>query len=607
MAPNSNSAGHADHGGENGDIEPYLMTILSKKFEAITRDMTQSLLKSARSGVINSARDFSSAITLFDGRQVMIDEGLPAHLGNIQLIPEYTTDHFDEIERGDCFLTNSPYAGNSHHGDYTIHCPVFHGGDPLFWSINKAHQADVGAADPSAYLPEAETIYQEGPHFPSLRIQEDYTDKDDVVRFLKHNLRLGEEQWYGDYKAQVAAVRTGETELESLVDEYGVDTIRNFIDAWFDYGDRMMRREIEKLPETEISRTGHHDPIHNAPEGVPVTVAVSIDPDGGEITVDLSDNIENIPSGYNLCEATVVAAAYSIVFNNLDPNIPHNQGSISRINVELEEGNLVGKPEYPMGTALATSNVCDLLFNVGQAAFAELGEPFGVAEGNFGLKPHVAVIAGTDYRRDDKPFINQLIFSEGGGPAVHGHDGWLTYSIGPAAGVIYRDSIEIDEQKFPILFKRDEIIQNSAGAGQWRGSPGTVIEYESRADEIQLSYVGAAGPGYEPDGVLGGHQANPSRVIRRTDDGEEEMPLTNVPGTLEPGEVIVSELSGGGGYGDPTDRDPERVRDDVAAGVTSAERAREVYGVVVDTEGAEITIDWDQTDDRRARMQGGDE
>lgn len=101
------------------------MTVLSKKFEMVTREMTQTLLNSARSGVINSARDFSSPVTLYDGRQFMIDEGVPIHLGNVHLTPQYTLDHFDDISEGDCFLPNSPYAGNTHHGDYTLMVPVF--------------------------------------------------------------------------------------------------------------------------------------------------------------------------------------------------------------------------------------------------------------------------------------------------------------------------------------------------------------------------------------------------------------------------------------------------------------------------------------------------
>jgi len=590
------------------ELEPQLMTVLSKKFEMVTRDMTQTLLKSARSGVINSARDFSSAITLYDGRQFMIDEGIPIHLGNVHLTPEYTLEHFDDVSKGDCFLTNASVAGNTHHGDYTLMVPVFYDGEPLFWSINRAHQADVGAPIPSTYVGNAENIYQEGPHFPSVRIQEEYEDNDDIVRMCKLNIRAGDIQWFGDYRAQVAAVRAGEEELENLCDEYGVDVIKTFTDEWISYGEQMMRQEIASLPDTTIENTTYHDPIPGAPDGVPVHVELSINPDEERIDVDLRDNIENVPCGFNLSKATSVAAVYTGIFVNLPPEIPHNEGSIDRINIEMDRGKIVGEPDETASTGAATTNVASMLINATQGAFGELGEPYGFAEGNGGVGGFEPVVSGTDPRRDGDPYVNQLILAGGGAPALHGHDGWMTYTVTSSCGIITRDSIEVDEHLYPILIRRNEFRENTAGDGKWRGSPSIITEYEPRFNTVTFSYFGD-GNEFPLQGIRGGHEGAPDTMIRVDADGDRSEVPSIIFDTLdiEPGERLISQKPGGGGYGDPMERDPEAVRKDVDEGYVTKGKAERVYGVVLSGDPGETTVDWDATGAARgeARADGG--
>jgi len=586
------------------ELEPHELSILSKKVESITRDMTQSLLRSARAGIINVARDFSSSITLFDGQQFMIDEGIPTHLMNIQYVPEYTLAHFDEIEPGDCFLTNSPYAGNSHHADYTLHAPVFYDDEPLFWVINKAHQADVGAPEPTTYLADAKNVYEEGTHFPSVRIQEDYDDKADIVRLCKQNIRLGEEQWYGDYRAQISAVRTGERKLQDLCDEYGLDTVKRFCEEWLAYGEEMMQTEIAGLPDETVEYTAYHDPIEGAPDGVPVHVDVDIRPEAERVVIDVTDNMDNLPNGFNLSRATTVAGCYAGVFNNVDPDVPHNQGSIDRIDVEMDEGKVVGIPDHPVGTSVATTNVCDTLFNAVQAAFGELGEPYGTAEGNPGMPPNHGVISGTDFRRDGKPYIDHLMYIGGGGPASYGHDGWVTYGVSGSRAVLRRSSVEMDERKHPMIVVRNEVIPDSEGAGEWRGSHGSVVEYGPLEDPMTVAYLGNARE-YPPQGILGGENGAPEDVAKRTADGGlVELPIISTE-EIEPGETIIGKEAGGGGYGSPLDRSVEAVRKDVAEGLVSPERAADTYGVAIEWDGTRPMVDTEKTAELR-REKGGD-
>lgn len=588
---------HAAEG--NYQTQPYLMTILSKKFENITNAMTQTLLRSARSGVINSARDFSSGITLGDGRQFMINDGLPIHLGNINLAPEYALDHFDDISPGDCFLTNSPYAGNTHHADYTIFAPVFVEEEIRFWVVNRAHQADVGAPEPTTYLPDAKTVYEEGPHFPAVRIQEDYEDRKDIVRLCKMNIRAGEQQWYGDYRAQVAAVREGERRLEELCDEYGVDTVTTFTQDWLQYSNEMMRSEIRALDDQTLEYTAQHDPIPEiTDEPVSIHVEIDIQPDEEHITVDLTNNVENIECGFNLSRATTLACGYGGVLQNVDSVVPPNFGSFSRIDVQMANGTAVGDPEFPVGTSAATTNFSAVLFNAVQAAFGQLGDPYGVAEGNSGVQATTPSISGSD-PRDGEQFVNQIILAAGGGPATHGTDGWMTYTTSVSCGVVNRDSVEINEQKFPILIRRHEFQTDSAGAGQWRGAPSSITEFQPREGSITFSYVGN-GEYHPPQGIRGGKEGSPARVSIISPDGDKQrLPtITMEPLEVDPGETLVAENVGGGGYGDPKNRDPAAVLEDVRAGYVSVERARDVYDVsIVETESG-YTIE--DTDDANA-------
>ncbi|MHA1605113.1 MAG: hydantoinase B/oxoprolinase family protein, partial [Candidatus Freyarchaeota archaeon] len=339
------------------EIDPYLMIILPRMFEAITREITFTLMKSGRSGVINTARDFSSAIVTGDRRLFMIEEGLPVHLGSIHLSVQETLKLFDDLAPGDCIMNNCPYTGNTHHADVTMMVPVFYDDELVFWSVNRAHQADIGAPIPTMYPFPATTIYEEGLHFPCVRVQRDYRDIKDVIRICRMKIRV-QDQWYGDYPAQVGAVRIGERRIIELCDRYGVDALKTFVDEWLDYSERLMIQEIKKLPKATIEHETKHTPpimfpkgpysLPGVADGIPLRVKITIDPDDARITIDLRDNIENQPFGFNMSYATTLACVCTGVFNNLDPNLPHDEGVLRWITLLVDEGKIVGTPRYPV-------------------------------------------------------------------------------------------------------------------------------------------------------------------------------------------------------------------------------------------------------------------
>ena len=193
--------------GNSSQTDPFLMAVLSSRIEAIIREMINTVTKASRSAVIKNARDLSCGVLTYDHRQLCVEEGIPIHISALDLTTRAVTDHFSDVKEGDGFLNNCSYTGGTHHADITLVVPVFCDGEPLFWALARSHHADVGAPLPTTYLPYAATIYEEGLNFPCMRIQEDFEDKEDIIRFCMFNIRCNN-IWYGDYRAQVGACRT---------------------------------------------------------------------------------------------------------------------------------------------------------------------------------------------------------------------------------------------------------------------------------------------------------------------------------------------------------------------------------------------------------------
>ncbi len=583
------------------------MSVIANRLDGIVREMENTLLRAGRSAVLNMARDFSCSIITGDNRLLATAEGLPVHvIGSDRLGVAMTTIHPD-LREGDAFLHNDPYAGNTHAADHTLMVPVFVDGVHMFTTLAKAHQADIGNSVPSTYMPFARDVYEEGALiFRATQVQRDFDDIDDIITMCRNRIRVPD-QWYGDYLAMVGAARIGERGLQELTRKYGAERIRDFIDDWFDYSERMMRDTIAKMPAGVAEGTGMHDPVGDlVPDGVPVNVRVEILPEEGRVVVDLRDNMDCVDGGINESETCAVNNSMTGVLNCLDPNVPRNAGSFRCIEVLLRDNCIVGRPSFPHSTSVATTNVGERLVMTTQRIIAERWPGEGQAEGSSGLGAGFAVVSGKDYRGNaPAAYINQLFLGSQGGPASPGYDGWLTYGNSVTNGLMLRDSVEVDEQKYPLHVRQLRIRPDSGGAGRWRGAPGTVLEYGPSHATMTAYYVtdGNVNP---PRGAVGGGSAAPSEPYVLTPEGDlATAPLIGSIG-LEPGEFLGHRLSGGGGYGDPRLRPAEQVREDVLAGFVSFASARDDYGVVFveDVFSEALRVDEAATAELRAAAAG---
>ena len=560
-------------------IDPFLMSVLASRFEAIIREMANTVVKASRSAAVTNGRDMSCGLLTYDHRLICVEEAMPVHVMALDLTTRPITEHFDDIKPGDAFFNNCSYTGGTHHGDMTLCMPVFCDGEPLFWTLTRTHHADSGMPIATTMDPYAATIYQEGMQFPCVRIIEDYKEKADLIRMCRLKIRVSH-VWYGDFRAQVGGCITGERRLKELVERYGKDTIKAFIEEWMDYGRRRVISSIKQLSKGTWEHETRHDPIAGvADEGIPVKAKVSVDPDAGTITVDLRDNIDCVPGGMNLSEATATGACRIGVFYNLDSTIPHNEGSAAQIKVLLRDNCVVGRPRYPVGTSVATTNVNDRLINAVSGCFAKMGKPHGMAEGGTELCAGEAMVSGRDSRKGtEHEYVNLLCLAFAGGPGLHGHDGWLTWEAPNGGGVMAIDSIEIDESLYPILVEARHVARDTLGCGEWDGAPGIALVYRPLDDPVSLIFV-SDGDYFPAKGLRGGRAAAPATTWKRHGNKEREKLPSSYDGVLNSGEAIELTTCGGGGYGDPSLRDPHRVASAVNRQWISKEKADEIYSV----------------------------
>lgn len=584
-----------------GPLDGVRLAVLTSRLESVVRSMMNTLVRTGRSGVINTARDFSCCILSAEDELLVMAESLPIHLmSGPDLMARSMREFHPEFRKGDAFLHNSPYHGNSHAADHSLLVPVFDDdGVHRLTAFVKAHQADCGNAAPTTYAAQARDVYEEGaPIFPCVRVQDDYQNNEDIIRICRARIRVPD-QWWGDFLALVGAARIGERLALELGREVGWDTLAQYRTAWFDYSERLMRDAISQLPAGVAKVSTRHDPFPGVPEGIPVNVSVQAHPAEGRIEVDLRDNVDCQPCGLNLSEATARTSAMIGVFNGIPTNVPANSGSFRCIDVHLRENCVVGIPRFPASCSAATTNVADRVTNSVQRAIAELGDGNGLAEASFVIQPSAGVISGHDPARGGEPFVNQVLLAYGSGPGGPHADGWLTLGHAGAAGVPCRDSVELDELRFPIRISEQRIVPDLEGAGQFRGAPVFRVEYGPTQGPIEVMYA-ADGTQNPPLGARGGQPGAPADQYKRGRDGGRIDVEACGRVLLEPGESIVSIASAGAGYGSPLDRDPEAVRRDVAEGRVTRERAADTYGVVLDDDGA---VDLDATAARREARQ----
>lgn len=563
------------------ETDPITLAVIQGVLESTQREMTLTIEKTSRSSVFNIARDYSNALFSGNGEMVLQGQDIPIHLGSLMPALRSVADYFaDDIHPGDVFYHNDPAWSGSHIVDCCMYKPVFYRDELVFWTVSKGHVTDIGGPVPAGYNPDAKEIYAEGLRIPPLKIWDRGTERRDVVNFILTNVRSRRLQ-AGDMRAQLAAVTIGERNLIGLLDKYGRDTVMAGMAQLLDLAEAQMRAFIADIPD---GRYRGSSVLEDAGHGCgDIEIAADVTVEGDRMAVTLSSPPQ-IPYFINSYAANSLSGVYLglMMFAQLPP--PYNAGLYRPLSVDVGPPGTLTNAREPAPHCNCTTTPSESITDAVRMALEQALPERAVASWGHsnGLN-----IAGKDYRSGEEYVSMILATIISGGGASHKIDGWP--AVGPQCcfGALTSGDVEILEYQYPIIIHRYGLMTDSGGAGKLRGGSGTHWEVEPLRDPMTVVMFGE-GRRYPAQGALGAVSALQEPKIGRAlhykkDAGVEEI-KTNRIVEIEPGERFANQNPGGGGVGDPRDRDRDKVLEDVKNGFISVRAAWEEYGVRIEAD-----------------------
>jgi len=549
-------------------VDPITVSVIQHRLLAIVEEMGEAMLRTSYSQILNSSRDFSTAICDLDGRLIAQAEHVPIHVGALPFAARAITEFFEgEIHKGDVFLLNDPYHGGNHLPDLTAFVPVFEEDKPRLWSINRAHQSDIGGATHGAYNASATDIWQEGIRITPLKLYDRGKLRRDVMQMIATNVRHPRD-FRGDLAAMIGSAHLGEQRFLALAREFGWETARTGIEAVLDGAERQTRAVIAEWRDGVYFGEALLDDDGRGNQDIHIRATVT--KSGSDLKIDLSDSHEQVTSFINssypnMYSSVVVALSYLI-----DPHTPKNDGTFRPIEVIAKPGTVVwANPGAPVtlatnhcGQEIIEAIIKALASACPERAMAGWGRRFRIAiQGKDPRAP------GPGGRPGGKPFIWHFFQARPGGGASAAGDGWPGGGEWQAAGGIKFGSLEVTEVRFPLFFKTHEFRPDSGGAGQYRGGPGGIVDMVVETEEPAIGNTAGDGVRHGACGILGGEDGLPHRYTLYSGNQPPRPIKTKETGlVIRPGDRLILESGGGGGWGNPADRDPAAIADDIANG-----------------------------------------
>lgn len=550
-------------------IDPITTEIIRSAFTAAADEMNATLIRSAYTPVIYEMKDCSVALLDADHRILGQSAGLPIFLGNLEICTRLTEGMYGrEIwEPGDVWIMNDSYLTGTHLNDMTVFGPIFHHGELAGFAASRAHWLDVGAKDAGGPM-DSTSIFQEGIRIGPTKVVEGGVQRPDVTDLLGRNSRFSYPA-IGDLGAQIACARTGQERLSAIFDRYGVETIAAAREEIFAQTERFERATVAAIADGIYRAEGCID--GDGVGGGPCWVRLSVEIRGDEMTIDLTESDDAQAGPVNCGAAQAISAcrvAYKLLVN---PSNPPNGGAFRPLSVKVREGSMLGaQPPSPCQWYFTPLG---LLIDLVVKALADV-LPEQAAGASYGDSMIIS-LAGID-PRTGKPWL-ELEPTVGGWGAWQGSDG-ESGLINNVNGSLKDLPIEVLETKFPLRMTEYGFRQDSGGHGKWRGGNGVVREYLLEGDSalISLWFERSKTPGW---GIFGGQTATPPDVVINPGRPDERHMLKASQMAVKKGDVIRTMTGGGGGCGDPRERDRELVRADLRNRMVSEKIAREVYGL----------------------------
>jgi N-methylhydantoinase B len=565
-----------------GEIDPVLLEVLRNRLDAIADEMELTLLKSAASPIVKEGLDASAALFNVEGETIAQAAAIPIHLGALEFAAKRLVRAFPPgtMQEGDAFVLNDPYDGGTHLPDITLAVPVFGDERVVALACTMCHHQDVGGRTPGSVPTDATELYQEGVIIPPTQLFRAGTLDENLLGLLRRNVRLPD-TFTGDLMAQVAAGRLGGTRMRELFGRHGTAGVLAYIDELLTRAETLTRREIEAIPDGTYTFADWLD--SDGVDDQPVKIHVAVTVRGSIMTFDFTGTSRQVRGPFNSVPASTLSAVYYAIRAVSDPTIPNNGGCFRAVDAVLPEGSLVNpRPPAPVSCRTATiKRIADTILGALVKAL-----PRRMPAANSGTLL-VMAFGGTD-PATGRPFVASELAAGGMGarPSKDGID-VIETDVSNCMNI----PVESVEMGFPLRIRRARFDTDSAGAGQFRGGLGLEKVFEATTTDVTVSHRGERFAS-SPWGLYGGRPAARARAcVIRADGRREDVPSKKML-TLHPGDQLWEYVAGGAGYGDPLERDPDRVRADVLDGKISREAARADYGVVLLLDGG---VDHDAT------------
>ena len=559
-------------------IDPITLSVIQAGLQQVCDEMDLTFSRSAFSPVIAEADDRSDGIYDAETGELIAqgELGLPVFVGTMQFSTMTLIDFIKQgkaltPEEGDVYIVNDPYLGGTHLMDVRFAMPFYYEGKLFSWLSNTGHWPDIGGAVPGGFSANATAVEQEGLRLPPVKLVKRGEIDPEIYAIICSNIRIADQR-IGDIRAQIAALKVGARQLTALLDRYGVETVKSAIREWRGRAAQQLRAKISQIPDGTYQGDAWVDPDGGVDE--PLRIAVSIEKKDGDLYFDFSDSSPPCKGPMNSVIATTRSSVY-LAMKHIFPDVPINAGTFEPLHIEDPTGTFL-YAKYPRPVSGCAAEVSQ---RIAEAVFAALVEPLpdivtaapAGSSGNFAL-------GGFDPEKG-RPFVMYQI-SGGGYGGNADHDG-LTNGCS-TIGISKSQPIEVLEQYYPVLFHEYGLREGSGGAGKQRGGFGVKYTVELRRGEAQASFVmdhGRVGP----QGALGGKDGGPNTVtVYRNGKAYTPVHLSkdqDIP--IAPGDVVSVGTPGGGGYGDPLERDTSLVLRDVKRGYYTPAEARELFSVIL--------------------------
>jgi len=525
---------HDDHerpADDSAEIDPVTLEILRNKLESIATEMGHVLIRGAYSPNIRERQDCSTALFDASGRMIAQAEHIPVHLGAMP-------DAVDAVLQqdpapGDVFIVNDPFAGGTHLPDITLVSPVAPNGEVIGFAVSRAHHADVGGSAPGSMPPGAQEVYEEGFRLPAIRLVDSGEPNEAVYELLRANVRTPDER-EADLRAQRAANDRAEERIGALLAEHG-STLIDAFDAVIAYSRKRVEAELATLPDGTYRAQDILEGDGVTDDDIPITATVTID--GVSIDVDFAGTADQVAGNLNAPLSVAKSAVYFVVRAVTDPAIPPNQGCYDPVSVSAPEGSVLN-PRPPAAVVGGNVETSQRVMDVVLAALAK-AVPDAVPAGSQGTMNNLII----GDRSGDFTYYETIGGGFGARPDKDGMDG---VQVGMTNTL--NTPVEALEAEYPLRVNRYALRASSGGDGRYRGGLGLerTVTVETDATVSLLTERRRTAP----TGIDGGEDGATGRNLVNGDAVPAKTSLD-----VEAGTTVSIRTPGGGGHGDPADRD----------------------------------------------------